>query len=295
MQEQMPGPGPVPGLHKSRLMLVVAMVAFGTVGLFVRKIPLPSSEIALFRPLVAFLFLSVFLGATGRFSQLKQQRGHLVRFFFTGAVMAVNWMTLFEAYRHASIALSTLVYYAAPTLMVIASVVFLKERLSAWQTFCFIMSTLGLVLLLGVSGGEGGSMEGVLLALVAAVLYTVVVMINKAGGRVDGILRTYVQFGAAILVMVPYVLLTGGFHMHQMDLTGTLSLLILGLFHTGICYCLYFLAITRLRGQQVAIMSYIDPLVAVLLSVVLLGEHLSPWQALGGLVMAVFALLNEKK
>ena len=179
--------------------------------------------------------------------------------------------------------------------MVIASVVFLKERLSVWQTFCIIMSTLGLELLRGVSRGEGGSMQGLLLALVAAVLYTVVVMINKAGGRVDGILRTYVQFGAAILVMVPYVLLTGGFHMHQMDLTGTLSLLILGLFHTGICYCLYFLAITRLRGQQVAIMSYIDPLVAVLLSVVLLGEHLSPWQALGGLVMAVFALLNEKK
>jgi len=157
------------------------------------------------------------------------------------------------------------------------------------------MSTLGLVLLLGVSGGAGGSMQGALLALASAVLCAVVVMTNKAAGQVDGILRTYVQFGAAILTMLPYVLLTGGFHLHQMDLKGGLSLITLGLFHTGFCYCLYFLAIVRLRGQQVAIMSYIDPLVAVLLSVLLLGEAISPWQLIGGAIMAVFALLNEIK
>ena len=283
-----------PSPRASRLMLVTAVMAFGTVGLFVRAIPLPSSEIALFRALIAFLFLSLFLGATGRFAQLKQQRRQLKRFAVTGAVMAVNWMLLFEAYRHATIALATLVYYAAPTFMVLASVLLLKERLSPWQSFCFIMSTLGLVLLLGASGTAGGSMQGVLLALASAVLYAVVVMSNKAAGQVDGILRTYVQFGAAVLLMVPYVLLTGGFHLHQLDLRGSLSLLILGLFHTGFCYCLYFLAIVRLRGQQVAIMSYIDPLVAVLLSVLLLGEAISPWQLAGGAIMAVFALLNER-
>ncbi|HHT07348.1 MAG: DMT family transporter [Christensenellales bacterium] len=280
-------------MNKNRAMLIIAVITFGTVGLFVREINLPSAEIALYRAAIAFLFLTGFMAVTGRFKKLKQEKKALVTFAFSGAVMAVNWMLLFEAYRYTTIALATLVYYAAPTFMVIVSLVVLKERMTAWQLLCFILSTLGLVLMLGVSGGNAGDMRGVLLALFSAVLYTVVVMTNKIAGQTDGILRTYVQFGAAIVVMVPYILLTGGFHLHQLQTRGTISLLILGLFHTGFCYCLYFLSIARLKGQQVAIMSYLDPLVAVLLSVYLLGEHIGFLQITGGVIMVVFALLNE--
>lgn len=280
-------------MNRSRAMLMVSVITFGTVGLFVREINLPSAEIALYRAAIAFLFLTGFMMVTGRFQQLKNEGKALLKFAFTGAVMAVNWMLLFESYRHTSIALATLVYYAAPTFMVITSVVVLKERMTAWQTLCFILSTLGLVLMLGVSGGDRGDMRGILLALASAVLYTVVVMMNKAAGQTDGILRTYVQFGAAILVMTPYILFTGGFHLAQLHHRGAISLLILGLFHTGFCYCLYFLSIARLKGQQVAIMSYLDPLVAVLLSVFLLGEQIGWLQMTGGIIMVVFALLNE--
>ena len=280
-------------MNKSRAMLIIAVITFGTVGLFVRNINLPSAEIALYRAAIAFLFLTGFMAMTGRFTLLKQEKKALVIFAFSGAVMAVNWLLLFEAYRYTTIALATLVYYAAPTFMVIVSLVVLKERMTAWQLFCFILSTLGLVLMLGVSGGNAGDMRGVLLALFSAVLYTVVVMTNKIAGQNDGILRTYVQFGAAIVVMVPYILTTGGFHLHQLQTRGTISLLTLGLFHTGFCYCLYFLSIARLKGQQVAIMSYLDPLVAVLLSVFLLGERIGFLQITGGVMMVVFALLNE--
>lgn len=198
-------------MNKNRAMLIIAVITFGTVGLFVREINLPSAEIALYRAAIAFLFLTGFMAVTGRFKKLKQEKKALVTFAFSGAVMAVNWMLLFEAYRYTTIALATLVYYAAPTFMVIVSLVVLKERMTAWQLLCFILSTLGLVLMLGVSGGNAGNMRGVLLALFSAVLYTVVVMTNKIAGQTDGILRTYVQFGAAIVVMVPYILLTGGF------------------------------------------------------------------------------------
>lgn len=277
----------------SRAMLLLAMLVFGTVGLFIRGIPLPSAEIALYRAVIALFVLSVILGVTGRFKTLYAQRAKLPRAFFTGAVMAFNWILLFEAYRYTSIAMATLAYYLAPTLMVIAGVLLLKERLTGFQVLCFVLSTLGLVLMLGVSLGEPGDVRGILLGLASAVLYAAVVTINKLSGETDGLVRTFAQFMGAVAVMLPFVALRGGFHLRLMDNSGWAYLLALGLVHTGLCYSLYFQAITHLKGQQVAVLSYLDPLTAVLLSVFLLGEKVSPWQLLGGGLMLAFALLNE--
>lgn len=281
------------GTGVSRLMLVSTMLVFGTVGLVIRGISLPTPEIALYRAAIAFVVITLFMLASGRFRALYKQRRMLWRFLLSGGIMAVNWILLFEAIRHTSIALATLAYYSAPALMILGSVLLLKERLSAWQVACFVLSTLGLVMMLGVSSASPGDLKGVLLGLASAVLYATVILINKVSPGLDGISRTWVQFTAAIAVMLPFLALSGGFHLGQLDGAGWASLLLLGILHTGICYCLYFLAIPALKGQQVAIMSYIDPLVAVLLSVFVLGEAISPWQLLGGAVMVVFAVLYE--
>lgn len=280
-------------IFRSRLMLLAAILTFGTVGLFVRGIGLPSGEIALFRAVIALVVLTLIMALTGRFALLWRQRARLWPYLLSGAVMAFNWILLFESYRYTSIALATLAYYTAPTLMILAGVLLLKEKLTAWQLLCFLASTLGLVLMLGATGGQPGDWKGVLLGLASAVLYAAVITINRAAGGMDGIVRTYVQFLAAIAVMLPFTALRGGFHLHLLDTNGWVYLLILGLVHTGVCYGLYFMAIAHLRGQQVAIMSYLDPLVAVLLSVWLLGEQVSALQLLGGGLMLLAALLNE--
>lgn len=278
---------------RSRAMFITAMVVFGTVSLFVRHIPLPSAEIALYRAAIALVVIGIFMAVTGRFKVLRALGKKAWRFFLPGALMALNWVLLFEAIRYTSIALATLSYYVAPTLMVLASIVFFKERLSAWQAVCFVLSTLGLVLMVGVSGGSGEDLKGILLAMGSAVLYAAVVMLNKAAGDTDGIVRTFVQFAAAVAVLAPITALRGGFHLGSLQGQGLFSLLVLGLIHTGLCYCLYFSALAHMRGQQAAILSYLDPLVAVLLSILWLGEKVSAVQLMGGGVMLLFALLNE--
>lgn len=278
---------------RSRAMFIAAMMIFGTVGLFVRRIALPSAEIALCRAAIALVVIGVFMAFTGRFKALRALGRTFWRFALSGAMMGVNWILLFEAFRYTSIALATLSYYIAPTLMVLASVIFLKERITLFQTVCFALSTLGLVLMVGVSGGSGQDLRGIVLALGSAVLYAAVVMMNKAGGGTDGITRTFVQFLAAVTVLLPFIALRGGFHVGQLDGSGLMNLLVLGLVHTGMCYCLYFISLAHLRGQQAAILSYLDPLVAVLLSVIWLGEPVSAVQLLGGGVMLLFAFLNE--
>ena len=108
-----------------------------------------------------------------------------------------------------------------------------------------------------------------------------------------GIHRTLIQFGGAILILLPYVALTGGFHLGSLDGRGWICMLIVGLVHTGITYCMYFSSLKDLSGQETAVLSYMDPLVATLISVLLLGEPMTPAQALGGVMILGFTLWNE--
>lgn len=157
------------------------------------------------------------------------------------------------------------------------------------------MSTLGIVLITGIGDvGEGSQhLLGIGFGLGAAVLYATVILLNKCIKGVAGIHRTFLQFLAAICVLVPYVLTTTGIHVQMLNGTGWMNLLVVGLIHTGVTYCLYFSALKDLPGQTAAILSYIDPLVAVLLSVFVLGEQITVIQIVGGILILGFTLYNE--
>ena len=124
-------------------------------------------------------------------------------------------------------------------------------------------------------------------------LYATVILLNKFIKNVAGIHRTFLQFLAAILVLTPYVALSGGFHLGTMTPLGWLNLLVVGFLHTGITYCMYFSSLKELPGQKAAILSYIDPLVAVVISVTVLGEPMTLPQILGGTLILGFTLWNE--
>ena len=111
----------------------------------------------------------------------------------------------------------------------------------------------------------------------------------------EGIQRTFLQFLAAIVTLLPYVALTGGTHFEVLDIKGWGSLLVVGLVHTGITYCMYFSALKELNGQEVAILSYLDPLVAVIISVAVLGEKMTFLQLIGGILILGCTLWNELK
>ena len=149
------------------------------------------------------------------------------------------------------------------------------------------------MLIIGVSGGGSDDMRGILFGLAAAALYATVVLFNKATGEVDGITRTFIQFIAAVVVLTPYVYITQGFSIRTVPTSAFVLLLTIGIVHTGIMYVLYFSALSQVQGQQAAILSYADPVVAVLLSVFLLGESISFPQIVGGLLILLSTAANE--
>ncbi len=280
---------------KMKLMMSLSMAIFGTIGLFTRSICATSGQLALYRAVLAVALIGVYLLLTKQKMDFSKIKKAFVLLILSGVAIGFNWVLLFEAYKYTTISMATLSYYFAPVIVTIVSPFLFRERLTKKQIFCFAMSTVGLFLIVGGGGlGTGGSdLLGVAFGLGSAVLYATVVLMNKYIKEVDGIQRTFVQFGGAVAVLAPYVLLTDGIKLEMLDVKGTVCLLVLGFVHTGITYCMYFSSMKSLDGQTVSILSYIDPLVAVLISFFVLGELMTPLQMLGGAMILGFTLYNE--
>lgn len=280
----------------AKAMLIVSMVIFGTIGLFTRNIAVSSGELALYRAVMAAVVIGGYLLVTRQKIDFKAIKKELPLLLFSGAAMGINWILLFEAYKHTTISSATLSYYFAPVIVTVVCPFLFREKLTPKQLVCFVMSTVGLILIIGVEniGESGTGFVGILFGLGAAVFYATVIILNKFIKNVTGIHRTFLQFIAAIIVLLPYVMCTSGVNLGNLDKTGWICLLIVGLVHTGITYCMYFSALKDLKGQEAAILSYIDPLVAVLASVFLLGESMTLLQLVGGILVLGFAIWNER-
>lgn len=278
----------------SRLMLSVSMTIFGTLGIFVRNISVSSGELALYRAVLAALLIAAFLLLTKQripFSRIKKQVPLLLA---SGIAMGFNWIFLFEAYKYTTVSIATLSYYFAPVIVTIVCPIIFKEKLTGKQIVCFVMSTLGLVLIIGIGNlSSGNDFVGILFGLGAAVLYATVILLNKFIKNVEALHRTFLQFLSAIVILTPYVIMTSGVTLETLNVIGWINLLMVGLIHTGVTYCMYFSSLKELPGQKTALLSYIDPLVAVLISVTVLGETMTLWQVLGGILILGFTLWNE--
>ena len=276
--------------------LIFSVSVFGTIGIFVRWIGLPSSVIALVRGAVGAAFLLLL----ARFRHAPIDRAALRRrwqlLLLSAAMMSFNWITLFEAYRYTTVATATLCYYMAPIFVTLISPALLKERLTARKLLCVFLALAGMVFVSGVpqSGPPGPSeAKGILLALCSAALYAGVILINKYLAGVPAYDRTLLQLACAAAVMIPYILLTEDLSAMSVTPLGAVLLLIVAVFHTGWCYALYFGSMTVLSAQTVALFSYIDPIVAILLSALLLREPLGWSGILGAALVLGSTLVSE--
>ena len=281
---------------KSLLMLVTSMLIFGSIGIFRRYIPLPSAFLAFARGILGGLFILVYRKLSIRESGEKLPGKYYRLLVFTGAVIGLNWILLFEAYSYTTVPIATLCYYMAPTIVILLSPIVFKESLTRKKTICAITAVIGMVLVSGVTAGgsfSGNHIRGILLGLGAAVLYAAVVILNKKCGGMDAYRKTTIQLLSAGTVMVPYLLLSGGLETLEFSLRTVVLLLIVGIVHTGIAYLLYFGSIDGLRAQTVAIISYVDPVSALLFSALFLNEPLNAMGIFGAVLIIGSAIISE--
>ena len=277
-------------------MLIASMAIWGSLGLFRRSIPLPSSVLAFVRGVAGSLFLILFVKARGGRVNAGMTRKQIAWFGTAGAIMAFNWILLFDAYNYTSVAVATLCYYMMPVFVTLASALLFGEKLTARKLLCVAVCVAGILLVTGVAEGDaptGSEIRGIVMGLAAAVLYSTVVLMNKKMPGMDAYEKTIVQLIGAAVIMVPYILVTEDVTALSLDGRGALMLFIVAAVHTGIAYALYFGCMDDLKAQTVAIFSYVDPIVAVLLSAFVLGEPLSALGVLGVVLVLGAAVVSE--
>ena len=280
--------------NRSLYMLVASMVIFGTIGIFRRLIPLPSASIAALRGIVGAAFLLLLNAVRRKKPDRAAIRSNLALLLISGALIGANWIALFEAYQFTSVAVATLCYYMAPMFVIMFSPLVLGEKLTARKYICVALAVAGMVFVSGVLDlGGGGSPKGVALGLLAAVLYASVIFINKRMKPMPAMDRTVIQLAAAGVVVLPYALFNGFGGAGALTAGTVLLLAVVCIVHTGLAYALYFGSVEGLPAHTLALLSYIDPVVAVLLSALLLKEAITAWTALGAVLIIGAAVLGE--
>lgn len=277
-------------------MMILAMLIFSTIGIFVRYIPLPSSVIAVGRGIIGTAFLFLFIKGKGIPISWPDIRQNLLLLCLSGAALCGNWTFLFEAYRYTSIATATLCYYMAPIIVILVSPIFLKEKLTARKLLCVLTALAGMVLVSGI-GQEGGSanMTGVFFGLCAACCYASIVIFNKKIKPMAAYDKTIVQLGLGALLLMPYVLLTENVAALDASPFSLAMFLVVGIVHTGFAYVFYFGSMQSLKAQTIALFSYLDPIFAILLSAIVLGEPLGMTSIIGAVLVLGSTLVSELK
>lgn len=289
-------------VKKERLKLILISATFGTVGLFTHFIPLSSAAIVFYRALLGGAFIVVMMKMSGKDINIKSMRDNLAVLVLTGFFMALNWVLQFEAFKVSSVAIGTVCYNMMPIfLLIIASFMF-NERITIKSGFCIFIATIGVVLVSNVInvGIKSNEVLGCIYGIIGAIFYALIVTFNRKLNQIETHDKVVFQFAFSALIMAIYVgfiekksfLIDNSLPQNEI-VVGVVCMLILSFFHTGFCYVHYFNAVSRLKAETVAILTYIDPVVALFLSYFVLKENMTALQFLGAVLILGSTLFNE--
>ncbi len=281
-----------------RNKIIVAMLIWGTIGLFVREIELGSIEIAFFRAIIGsgFLFVISLLKRDKIDRELLKK--NLLILSISGLSLGINWFTLFQAMRYTTISNAVLSYYFAPVFIVLFSAIVLKEKMGLKNIVCLLGAVLGLFLILKSGDEESlhvyNHTKGILYGLAGAVIYAIIVLLNKHIKGLLGFQATMIQLSIAALVLAPMVIIQNSIDFNGIGIKTWVLMAIVGVIHTGIAYLLYFPSIKDVPGQTIAILSYLDPITAIVASFIFLKESMGVFQILGGILILLTSYINER-
>ncbi|CAM5252375.1 EamA family transporter OS=Streptomyces alboniger OX=132473 GN=CP975_20205 PE=4 SV=1 [Streptomyces alboniger] len=263
--------------RRGTAQLTAAMMLSGTLGVFVVESGAAAFDVVFFRVLFGALALGAYAYLRGYFKNHGLTPRKLGLAALGGVFIVFNWVFLFKAYEATSISLATVVYHTQPFFLVLLSAFLLRERLSRSQLGWLTAAFAGLVLVSGVRPGDAGSLAGIGLALLAAVLYALSTLVTK---RVTGV-RPHLVALVQVLVGIPLLLPFTDFGAMRGTGTGWVWLAGLGVIHTGLMYVLMYAAYAKLPTAKIAVLAFTYPAVAMVADWAVYGHHIGLVQALG--------------
>ena len=281
----------------SLLKIIISMIIWGSIGLFVKNIDLPSMEIVFLRGVIASIFLILYGIIFKRTEKNKFEKKNVILLICSGIAISINWIFLFQAYKYTTIANATLSYYFAPVFIILLSPIVLKEQFTKAKLVAVIGAMFGLYLVLSNqiidTTTSYNHKLGITFGILAAIFYASVVLMNKYIKGLSGYITTLIQISTATLILLPFIIYRGNLYIS--DSSTIFFILVVGIVHTALPYVMYFSSIKDIKAQTVALVSYIDPISAVVFSTLFLKENLTLLQILGGLLILGCTFLGNKK
>ena len=281
-------------MNKYKLELIGSMLLFGSIGIFVKNIEFTSVQIALGRAIIGALFLFIFSIISKKTTSKELIKSNILILILGGICLSINWIFLFEAYKYTAISSATICYYLAPIIVMFLSPIIFKEKLTVVKIVCILSAMVGMLCVIGVGNSSGSNnFVGILYALAEACLYSCVIILNKFLKDMSGLQSAFIELSIASLFLIPYVYFTDGISFSGVSSISIVLLLTIGIVHTGIAYLFYFNSIQNLESQTVDIYSYVDPISAIIMSSLLLGEKMTFLQVIGGILIIGSTFINE--
>lgn len=280
-------------MKNAYIKFILAAVIFGTNGIIASHIPLSSYEIVLTRTVLGGFFLLILATARREWGSLRRaSRTSLVWLVLSGLFLSGNWLFLYEAYQHIGVSLATLMCYCGPILIMILSYFVFHEPFTVPKVSAMVIVTVGILCINGADVQAHGLSWGLVCGFLSAVCFALLVIAMKKVSGIGGILSPACQLLVASLV-VAAVTLSMPTAPVSLDMTHIACMVCLGIVNTGLGYYLYFSGVQHLSAQSVSICGYMEPLTALALSAILLGESLTLLQWLGAACILGGVALSE--
>lgn len=280
---------------KSKVQFILSMIIFGTIGLVVRYIDLSSSERALLSSFIGCLFLLLISIVMKKKISWNVVKANAFILILSGIALGGNWVFLYQSYDYTTIANATLGYYFAPVFVMILSPFILRESLSIKKIVCIGIAIIGMLMILGEGVSTSGldDLLGISFGLIAAAFYAALLLLNKFIRDIGKLEQTIIQLGMTAFLLMPYVFLTEGFSIFEVSSSSIPFIIIIGVINTGIGFWLFFSGMEGLKGQSIAMLSYVDPFVAIVISTMILQEPMTIVQILGGVLLLGSTFVSE--
>lgn len=280
---------------QARLRYICAVLLYGTIGPILRFVNLPSEVVVLFRGVVGALFVLLFMRSKGMRPDVAAIRANLPALVGSGVMLGLNWVFLFAAYLHTTVAIASLCNYMAPIVVIALSPVLYGERLGIKKLACVVAAVTGIALVSDLPGALSGEVNlvGVALGLAAAAAFVLIVIFNKGLHDIDAYDRVVVQLAVSACVVLPYVLFENHGIPLPTDARTWLLVALLCLVQTGLAYIFYFGAMEVLPVQELALLGYIEPVTSVVLSALVLHEPLGLAGVAGAILVITAAAASE--
>lgn len=276
--------------------IIISMIIWGSIGIFVKNINLPSVELAFLRAVIASAVLALVYPMFKSQRDSENLKENILFLILSGGAIGANWILLFKAYNYTTISNATLSYYFAPVFVILLSPVVFKEKLTKSRLIAAAGAMIGLFLIVNNQSQSSASstnhLKGIAFGLMAAGLYGSVVLLNKYIKGISGYMMTLIQISTSAIVLLPFIIYRSTLTIT--NLKNLLLIAVLGVVHTGLAYLLYFSGIKGLEVQRAAILSYIDPIAAIIFGRIFLAEPLNLYQMIGGFLILGSTFIGER-